>query len=257
MALAAKLQLRQSQSLVMTPQLMQSIRLLQLTHVELEQFIEEEIERNPLIERAERPRTRGAISRRSGGDSDGDGTGFPRTMLFPAPRQSPTGSTARWRTSSPTIRVAAADRPDLTEKWKSAGPGRAPARSGEGFDLEDIASRRSRCAIMSANRSVCLRRPVDRLIAADLTDGLDEAGYFAANCARSPSGWASPQRGGDVLLVCQTFEPTGIFARTWRSAWRCSLPRDRLDPAMRALLANLELLARRDFAALAQHLRRR
>ncbi|RWX61755.1 RNA polymerase sigma-54 factor, partial [Mesorhizobium sp. M4B.F.Ca.ET.089.01.1.1] len=53
MALAAKLQLRQSQSLVMTPQLMQSIRLLQLTHVELERFIDDEIERNPLLERAE------------------------------------------------------------------------------------------------------------------------------------------------------------------------------------------------------------
>ena len=53
MALAAKLQLRQSQSLVMTPQLMQSIRLLQLTHLELEKFVDEEIERNPLLDRAE------------------------------------------------------------------------------------------------------------------------------------------------------------------------------------------------------------
>ena len=53
MALSAKLQLRQSQSLVMTPQLMQSIRLLQFTQAELEQFIEQEIERNPLIERAD------------------------------------------------------------------------------------------------------------------------------------------------------------------------------------------------------------
>ena len=53
MALAAKLQLRQSQSLVMTPQLMQSIKLLQLTHLELERFVDEEIERNPLLERAE------------------------------------------------------------------------------------------------------------------------------------------------------------------------------------------------------------
>ena len=53
MALSAKLQLRQSQSLVMTPQLMQSIRLLQLTHVELERFIDEEVEKNPLLERAD------------------------------------------------------------------------------------------------------------------------------------------------------------------------------------------------------------
>ena len=49
MALAAKLQMRQSQALVMTPQLMQSIRLLQFTHAELERFIDEEIERNPLL----------------------------------------------------------------------------------------------------------------------------------------------------------------------------------------------------------------
>ena len=53
MSLAAKLQLRQSQSLVMTPQLMQSIRLLQLTHFELDRFVDEEIERNPLLERVE------------------------------------------------------------------------------------------------------------------------------------------------------------------------------------------------------------
>jgi RNA polymerase sigma-54 factor len=50
MALSASLQLRQSQSLVMTPQLMQSIRLLQFSHVELNRFIEQEAERNPLLE---------------------------------------------------------------------------------------------------------------------------------------------------------------------------------------------------------------
>ncbi len=38
MALSAKLQLRQSQSLIMTPQLMQSIKLLQFAHLELERF---------------------------------------------------------------------------------------------------------------------------------------------------------------------------------------------------------------------------
>ncbi|HUH50249.1 MAG TPA: hypothetical protein VLZ56_10410, partial [Mycoplana sp.] len=50
MALAASLFLRQSQSLVMTPQLMQSIQLLQMTHLELVRFIETEVEKNPLLE---------------------------------------------------------------------------------------------------------------------------------------------------------------------------------------------------------------
>ena len=53
MALTAKLELRQSQSLVMTPQLQQAIKLLQLSNLELTAFVEAELERNPLLEHAE------------------------------------------------------------------------------------------------------------------------------------------------------------------------------------------------------------
>ena len=53
MALTTKLELRQSQQLVMTPQLQQAIRLLQLSNMELSQYVETELERNPLLERAE------------------------------------------------------------------------------------------------------------------------------------------------------------------------------------------------------------
>src|SRR5262245_27266202 len=50
MALSAKLELRQGQQLVMTPQLQQAIKLLQLSNMELSQFVEVELERNPLLE---------------------------------------------------------------------------------------------------------------------------------------------------------------------------------------------------------------
>ena len=53
MALSLKLELRQGQQLVMTPQLQQAIRLLQLSNLELMEFIETELERNPLLERDE------------------------------------------------------------------------------------------------------------------------------------------------------------------------------------------------------------
>ena len=53
MALTPKIELRQSQTLVMTPQLQQAIKLLQLSNVELSAFLEEELERNPLLERSE------------------------------------------------------------------------------------------------------------------------------------------------------------------------------------------------------------
>ena len=58
MALTPRLELRTSQSLVMTPQLQQAIKMLQLNNLELAEFVEQEIERNPLLQHeddAERP----------------------------------------------------------------------------------------------------------------------------------------------------------------------------------------------------------
>ncbi len=51
MGLTPRLEVRQTQSLTLTPQLMQSIRLLQLSHLELNTFVEAELLRNPLLER--------------------------------------------------------------------------------------------------------------------------------------------------------------------------------------------------------------
>src|ERR1041384_5690960 len=53
MALTPRLQLRQSQALVMTPQLMQAIKLLQLSNLDLVAYVDAELERNPLLERGE------------------------------------------------------------------------------------------------------------------------------------------------------------------------------------------------------------
>ena len=52
MAIGPRLDIRQTQALVMTPQLQQAIRLLQLTNLELNQYVEQELESNPILERA-------------------------------------------------------------------------------------------------------------------------------------------------------------------------------------------------------------
>ena len=150
MALAAKLQLRQSQSLVMTPQLMQSIRLLQLTHIELERFVDEEIERNPFwsapnrsedaaSDRRRRPkRRRGRCRRRL----------VPRPRRRGAPRRCRTSSIARWRTSFPTIparRETARTRPRRRNGNRPSGNGSSSALP-EGFDLERHRRRRRHAA---------------------------------------------------------------------------------------------------------------
>ncbi|MEO3386822.1 RNA polymerase factor sigma-54 [Mesorhizobium sp. CAU 1741] len=253
MALSAKLQLRQSQSLVMTPQLMQSIRLLQLTHVELERFIEDEIEKNPLLERAESqgedgPEPEAAIH----GD---EAPGSRLEGMFEAGDTSAATMSERLDTSMENVfpdDPGTADRlgPDLASQWKSAAN---QGGSGEGFDLEDIVSA---CITLSdhVTEQVAfgVRDPDDRAIARVLAETLDETGYMRGDTAEIADRLGVPEeRITEVLAVCQTFDPPGLFARDLAECLSLQLQaRDRFDPAMQAMIANLELLARRDFAQL-------
>lgn len=255
MALEAKLQLRQTQSLVMTPMLLQSIRLLQLTHLELERFVDEEIERNPLLERAD-------AREESASDAEEIGTAVP-----PSEREDwfADGADVSAKSMSETLDSSlenifpddpgTADRlgPDLAAQWKSAGGSAGTGFDGDGPDMEDFAAARTTLRDhVGAQIALSFSDPGARLIAAELADGLDEAGYLRADLAE-----IAERLGVDLgivegtLKVCQTFEPEGIFGRDLAECLALQLAvRDRLDPAMRALLDNLPLLARRDFQTL-------
>ena len=75
MALSQRLELRQSQSLVMTPQLMQAIKLLQLSNLDLVAYVDAELERNPLLERAKATAASGAAGEREQAPVDGEAAG--------------------------------------------------------------------------------------------------------------------------------------------------------------------------------------
>ena len=254
MALAVKLQLRQSQSLVMTPQLMQSIRLLQLTHVELERFIDEEIERNPLIDRVDpQPDAAAAPSPPEEGASkpaDAD-EWFEAETAWSSEAISDKLDTSLENLFPDDPGTSERVGPDLSQQWKSA-PGNGGGVS-DTFDMEDMAA-----------AAVTLRDHVgeqiafaftdagERLIAAELADGLDEAGYLRAELAEIAERLGTDTESVEkVLETCRTFDPAGLFARDLAECLSLQLAtRDRLDPAMKALVANLELLARRDFQTL-------
>jgi RNA polymerase sigma-54 factor len=253
MALAAKLQLRQSQALVMTPQLMQSIRLLQMTHAELQTFIDEEIERNPLLER-------------SGGDEP--------SSLEPTPEPTieagddwyendllPSAEAIAERFDSSMENVfpdepgkAESYGPSLTEQWRSSGAGNGPGgAASDGFDLDDLAA--SKVTLRDHVREqIALAFPsaADRIIAAELAEELDEIGYMRGEVSEIASRLGATRLDVQrVLGVCQGFTPTGLFARSLAECLSLQLAeRDRLDPAMTMMLANLELIARRDIATL-------
>lgn len=262
MALAAGLHLRQSQSLVMTPQLMQSIQLLQMTHLELNRFIEQEAEKNPLLEIAS--------SEESGRDGEGAGEDYllPSEERARAVEAAGDGqrdlydSATSGDTASETFDGGldnmfpddagprAADAPELIGQWKSMPGG---GEDAAGYDLDDFAAgRRTLKDVVEEQIPFLLSDPVDRLIGRHLADQLDEAGYLAGGTAETAARLGKPVAEVErVLGRLQELDPPGIFARTLGECLAIQLrARDRFDPAMAALLDNLELLARRDFSAL-------
>jgi RNA polymerase sigma-54 factor len=261
MALSPKLMMRQSQSLVMTPQLLQSIRLLQMTHLELAKFVEEEMEKNPLLERGDveppsreslptdsMPRIEASHSEAVGNEPDWvhDGNAInsesmaetfdtPLDNLFP----DDTGSHEHLA-------------PDLTAQWKSA-PGSSGGSDGEGFDLDDFAaSAKTLREHVREQISMTFTHPAERVIAWELADCLDENGYVNAELLEIGDRLgALPETMDSVLARLQGFDPAGIFGRDLAECLAIQLKvKDRLDPAMQALLDNLKLLAARDFVQL-------
>jgi RNA polymerase sigma-54 factor len=257
MSLAAKLQLRQTQSLIMTPQLMQSIRLLQLTHTELERFVDDVIVRNPLLERVETGEDGPVEAERETPEASAEDPDWfsednsaidARTMAGEFDSSLENIYPDEPGTTQPIG-------PDLTSHWKSAAGSAASAPLSDSLQLEDFAAAaRTLRDQVGEQISFGFTDPASRLIAAELADALDEAGYLQADTREIADQLGAAEK--DVLAalsVCQAFDPPGIFARDLSECLALQLKaRDRLDPAMQALITHLDLLARRDFVALSR-----
>ena len=249
MALTPRLEFRQSQSLTLTPQLMQSIRLLQLSHLELNTFVDAELLRNPLLEREE-----------AGSEERGEPAEMPE-------RQTEMSAYEDTFTSGERVKDAG----EIAEGYdtavenvfpdaipqdigQTAGPDRNGSfEGGEAPDLDQYVASRPRLSDhLEAQAQMLLRNPADRLIARHLIDGINEAGYLIVELdAVAEMLGAEIEDVEAVLGVLQTCEPAGIFARDVAECLAIQLrERDRLDPIMQKLLANLDLLAEHNMPAL-------
>lgn len=264
MAISQRLDLRQSQSLVMTPQLQQAIKLLQLSNLELGAYVERELEQNPLLERE---------------DPDGaEGRGEPAERLPDAPPAPSADRIGTDRLTSAETWSSAADAPldtDFANVWTNTDAsereeGGSPSGSGyevdsaqdwgrtgsggrfdeeEGGPADTLTRAETLRDHLHAQVSLELTDPTDLLIAAQLIDLLDEAGYLTDDPAVVADLLDCPmERVEAVLARLRQFDPPGVFARTLAECLALQLAeRNRLDPAIRALLDNLPLLAARDY----------
>jgi RNA polymerase sigma-54 factor len=247
LALSARLEIRQGQGLVVTPQLQQAIKLLQLTNIELDAFVETELERNPLLVREEGEAEAQAPEIDVPESQDG------------ADRAADAEAQANYDTThdevSPGERVTG-DTPEAADAggsvdWSRAGKGGSFDTDGEG--LEGALSADVTLAEHLKDQLVLARlSPAETAVAAVLIDAVDEGGYLRADLPETAErlGCAEDFVEG-VLTILQGFDPVGVCARDVRECLALQLKdRDRLDPAMVALLDNLPLVAKRDMPAL-------
>jgi RNA polymerase sigma-54 factor len=247
MAIGPRLDLRQSQTLVMTPQLRQAIKLLQYSNLEAAAFVEEELERNPLLERDESPDTPG-IER-------------------PAPDQvavsTPVDSAEAAESGLLPTAEAAPLEIDDSNSYDPGGAGdgiRTGAGGNMNFEdddrgLDDLANAGPTLREhLGEQMRLTFHDPADRLIGAYLIALLEPSGRLST----TPEALATAM-GADLARVeavrarMMRLDPTGMFATSLAECLAVQLAeKNRLDPAMRALLENLELLARREHKRLMQ-----
>ncbi len=260
MALSPRIELRQSQLLVMTPQLMQAIKLLQLSNLDLVAYVEAELERNPLLERAEGEDDGGegpdAPSGEERGATPDNGSDAPEWLETSL--EGGEAIEAKLDTDLGNIyqddhgRAAAETAPAMPAESWSAAPSRATVSSDD-YNLEAfVAGEKSLSDHLSDQLGMATVDSALRLLGQAIISELDEAGYLRADIAEIAERLGAPRETAErSLALVQSFEPAGVGARDLAECLAIQLRElDRYDPAMAALVANLDLVAKRDHAAL-------
>ncbi len=226
MALTQRLLIRQSQALVMTPQLMQAIKLLQLSNLDLTTYVEGELERNPLLERTAEAET----------PTPNEGAGED----IRTPTEAPAPEAGDWLGQDlDTSRATIEERLDTGDDAD--------------YNLEAFVTAETTLAgHLGDQLMLAIADPVRRIIGQHLIDLVDEAGYLTGDLAPVAEKLGAPLPDVEaVLAIVQSFDPAGVAARNLAECLAIQLKeRNRFDPAMQALVGHLELLARRDLAGL-------
>src|SRR5271170_7140514 len=246
MGFSQRLEVRQSQALVMTPQLQQAIKMLQLSNLELTDFVDTEIQQNPLLERRERSTEEAAPAGASGVAENIISTALPEAL----PADFAPDAAEQWHAAAGAEGDGSVDFGGEPQSWRSRAGG-IGTDDRPGFDQTAARPRTLREHVIE-QIGTDLTDQGDQLIALHLLDLLDENGYLGGTL----DGVAlllgcDLARVETVLARLQQFNPAGIFARDLPECLGLQLrDRDRLDPAMQSLLDNLRLLAVRNITAL-------
>ena len=245
-----RLEPRQTQKLVITPQLRQAIKLLQFSAIELQSYIENEIRENPLLSAG------GDEAAPDAGHEMGvNGNGEADVPAFDARDSNAIEINQDYEPQSPGDTLYESDAPSFSYdagggEW-SAPSGPAPV--GEEYDpLATATAGVSLAGHLNGQAQLAFADPLDKFVASYLIDLVDAGGYI-----RTPMGEVAEALSIEIeeveriLGVLQTFDPPGICATGLAECLGLQLKeKDRCDPFMERLLENLDLIASCDFQRL-------
>ena len=251
MALMQRMDLRQGQSLVMTPQLQQAIKLLQMSNLELQAYVEGELERNPLLERDERSDVQKSETRELESDTV--------SALSSSKSQEDKLRTLDTDLENVYTHEARADASSRESQapaesgWASLRPTGGISLDSDEYDFSASLTRTQTLAEhLTDQLNLNIAAPTDRIIGQNLIGMVNEAGYLTGDISDIANYLGtSRDHVARVLETLKTFDPVGVFAADLQECLGLQLrERNRLDPAMATLIANLNLVAKRDFSAL-------
>ena len=248
-----RMELRAAQTLAMTPQLQQAIKLLQLNNLELAALIAEEAEQNPLLETdgPEQEDDFDFAGKDERNSSDADDAVFGKdneTFDYDVDNVFNNNSASDGDTGN------ISDLGPSLGSWDEVGNG-GGAYSDDYDALQNVSDTPHLRDHLVEQITLDLHDAGDRLIAMVLLDQLDEAGYFQGNLDDiTIMLGAAPGVVESVLQKCQQFDPPGIFARNLKECLSLQLQdKFKLHPGLVPLLENLELLGQHSMAKLAKN----
>ena len=217
MAVSQRLDLRQAQSLVMTPQLQQAIKLLELSNQDLAAYVEDELERNPLLERADDSEREALSEAADDGNPDRmlDTKEFHDREQLPDAKESPIDADYDNVYTGNSAGEGSADfgEPSGQANWR-VGAGRGDFPDEDGDFQETLTRDLTLREHLEQQLGIEVADPTERLIGLQIIDLIDEAGYVQGDLA------ALAERLGctfelveSVLKTLQQFDPVGVAAR--------------------------------------------
>jgi RNA polymerase sigma-54 factor len=247
--------MKQGQSLVMTPQLQQAIKLLQLSNVDLSAYVEDELIRNPLLERDRSE----VIGPEKAAADQVVASAEPQTEISMDSASVKNAEEAVDADFESTYATSKSDAGEVSREtggavdWSRTGSGGNSSFEGSDYGIDQIEASAASLIDHLSEQLAMTNLPVhQRMVASHLLSLVEEDGYIRSDLEDEASRLGiEPDEIAEVLQVLQGFDPVGVCARDLKECLALQLrERDRYDPAMQTMVENLELLAKHDMAAL-------